>query len=177
MRGRVLARRSIKHDILKPCQYFRKLHSQRSLNAVIRNQLADKDQIAGLKAGLEIAAKDYLKAMRIRSLIQKELRKLFIDVSILVTPTTFAAAPKAGERLRGIKRDRPKPASRGLHDLVPAGNLAGLPALSLPCGFDNGLPLGICLVGRPFYENTLLAVGREFQNQTDWHRRRPPIGS
>lgn len=137
------------------------------------DQLADEDQIAGLKAGLEIAASDYLKAMRIRSLVQKEFRKLFVDVDILVTPTRPAVAPKAGERLGGSGKKRPEPASRGLRDLIPAGNLAGLPALSLPCGFDNGLPLGICLVGRPFYENTLLAAGREFQNRTDWHRRRP----
>ena len=59
--------------------------------------------------------------------------------------------------------------------MIPASNLAGLPALSLPCGFDRGLPLGISLTGRPFYENTLLAVGKEFQRQTDWHRRRPRV--
>ncbi len=48
------------------------------------------------------------------------------------------------------------------HSLISAGNLAGLPALSLPCGFDGGLPLGISLVGRPFYENTLLAAGKAY---------------
>ena len=49
--------------------------------------------------------------------------------------------------------------SRGLSGLIPAGNLAGLPALSLPCGFADGLPIAISLVGRPFYENQLIAVG------------------
>jgi aspartyl-tRNA(Asn)/glutamyl-tRNA(Gln) amidotransferase subunit A len=61
-----------------------------------------------------------------------------------------------------------------LSQLGAAGNLAGLPALCLPCGFADGLPLAIQLVGRPFTENTLLAVGREFQRRTEWHRRRPP---
>ncbi|MCW5976949.1 MAG: amidase [Bryobacteraceae bacterium] len=136
------------------------------------DRLADKDQIAGLKAGLEIPAKDYLRAMRIRRLIQDEFRKLFVDVNVLVTPSRFGPASKVEERLGGAGDAKPK--SRGLRDLIPAGNLAGLPALSLPCGFDGGLPLGISLVGRPFYENTLLAVGREFQQATDWHRRRPP---
>jgi aspartyl-tRNA(Asn)/glutamyl-tRNA(Gln) amidotransferase subunit A len=138
-------------------------------------ELADKEQIAGLKAGLEIAAKDYLKAMRIRSLVQREFRRLFFEVNVLVSPTRLSVAPKVSEPLRRPGAERPQPKSRGLRDLIPAGNLAGLPALSLPCGFDQGLPLALSLVGRPFYENTLLAIGREFQRRTDWHRRRPPV--
>lgn len=138
-------------------------------------ELADPEQIAGLKAGLEIRAKDYLKAMRVRSLVQQEFRKLFISVNVLVSPSRFSIAPKVDEPLRRPGADRPPSKSRGLRDLIPAANLAGLPALSIPCGFDQGLPLGLSLVGRPFYENTLLAIGNEFQRQTDWHRRRPPV--
>lgn len=60
--------------------------------------------------------------------------------------------------------------------LIAAGNLAGLPALCLPCGFaPSGLPLALQFVGRPFSENTLLSLGAWFQSQTDWHRRRPPV--
>jgi aspartyl-tRNA(Asn)/glutamyl-tRNA(Gln) amidotransferase subunit A len=61
-----------------------------------------------------------------------------------------------------------------LSDLGAAGNLAGLPALSLPCSFADGLPVALQLVGRPFNENNVLALGVEFQKRTDWHRRRPP---
>jgi aspartyl-tRNA(Asn)/glutamyl-tRNA(Gln) amidotransferase subunit A len=58
--------------------------------------------------------------------------------------------------------------------LTAAGNLAGLPALVLPCGFAGGLPVGVQVVGQPFSENTLLALGKAYQGRTDWHRRRPP---
>jgi aspartyl-tRNA(Asn)/glutamyl-tRNA(Gln) amidotransferase subunit A len=61
--------------------------------------------------------------------------------------------------------------------LIQAGNLAGMPALSMPCGFSGGLPLALQLVGPGFSENTLLALGREFQNRTEWHKRRPTLVS
>ena len=137
------------------------------------DQLADRKQIAGLKAGLEIPARDYLKAMRVRRLIQQDLARVFAQVDVLVAPSRLGPASKIDQTLdRG--REGPQPKDPGLTTLVPAGNLAGLPALSLPCGFADNLPVGIQVVGVPFSENTLLAVGREFQSRTDWHKRRPP---
>jgi aspartyl-tRNA(Asn)/glutamyl-tRNA(Gln) amidotransferase subunit A len=62
----------------------------------------------------------------------------------------------------------------GLAGLIPAGNLAGLPAIVLPCGFAGNLPVALQVVGCPYSENLLLAVGTAFQNTTDWHKRRPP---
>jgi aspartyl-tRNA(Asn)/glutamyl-tRNA(Gln) amidotransferase subunit A len=137
-------------------------------------QLADERQIAGLRAGLEIAAKDYLKAMRIRSLMRAELKKLFMQVDVLVSPSRFGAATKLDEPLDEPPQSGTGSRPRGLHDLGAAGNLAGLPALSLPCGFAGGLPVAIQLVGRAFTENTVIALGAAFQGATDWHRRRPP---
>ena len=137
-------------------------------------QLADQKQIAGLKASLEISAKDYLKAMRIRSLVQSAFRDLLSDLDVLVAPTRFTAAPKITQPLDQPLSDRPTPAMPGFNALIPAGNLAGLPALSLPCGFAQGMPIGLQLVGRAFTENTLLAIGKAFQERTDWHKRRPP---
>lgn len=136
-------------------------------------ELADKMQIASLKAGLEIPAKDYLKAMRIRALIQQSLRKLFTGVDVLVSPSTFRIAPKITEPLDRNRDEASRPKDRGLYDLGAAGNLAGLPALSLPCGFADDMPVAIQLVGRPFSENTLLTIGAEFQRRTDYHKRRP----
>ena len=139
------------------------------------NQLADQKQIAGLKAGLEMPAKDYLKAMRIRTLVQQALRELLADVDILIAPTRPGPAPKITQPLDRPLSDRPAPKDRGLSALIPAGNLAGLPALSLPCGFADGMPIAIQLAGRPFSENVLLKIGREFQTRTDFHKRRPSI--
>jgi aspartyl-tRNA(Asn)/glutamyl-tRNA(Gln) amidotransferase subunit A len=139
------------------------------------DQLADQKQIAGLKAGLEITAKDYLKAMRIRSLMQEGLRTLFDDIDVLVAPSRLAPAPKITQPLDRPSSDRPTPKERGLTALIPAGNLAGLPALSLPCGFADGMPIAIQLVGRPFSENLLLTLGKFFQEKTDWHKRRPTL--
>ncbi|MFB3829465.1 MAG: amidase [Bryobacteraceae bacterium] len=137
-------------------------------------ELADKKQIAGLKAGLEIPARDYLKAMRIRRLMQTEIRKMFANVDVLLTAARLGPAPKIADPLDGRGAGGPRPKVPGLTPLIPAGNLAGLPALVLPCGFAENLPVAIQLAGLPFAENTLLALGREFQSRTDWHRRRPP---
>jgi aspartyl-tRNA(Asn)/glutamyl-tRNA(Gln) amidotransferase subunit A len=141
-------------------------------------QLADQRQIAGLKAGTNILAKDYLKAMRIRRQVQRELREMLIQLDAFVSPSRFGPATKLNEPLdrpsSGATLNRPAAQGRGLRDLGAAGNLAGLPALSLPCGFAENVPLGISLVSRPFTENLILAIGREFQKATDWHRRKPP---
>jgi len=134
------------------------------------DQLADQHQIAGLKAGLEIPANEYLKAMRIRALIQEAFHDLLSTIDVLIAPTRYDPAPKITQPLDGGA-----PARAGLSALIPAGNLAGLPALSIPCGFANGMPMGLQLVGPPFSENMLLAVGRSFQERTDWHKRRPPV--
>ena len=140
------------------------------------DQLADAKQIAGLRAGLEIPAKDYLKAMRIRSIIKDKMRELFANIDVIVAPSRFAVAPAVSDPLDGGRLPNTRPAAPGMTSLIPAGNLAGLPALSLPCGFAGGLPLGIQLVGPAYSENVLLALGREFQNRTEWHKRRPPFG-
>jgi aspartyl-tRNA(Asn)/glutamyl-tRNA(Gln) amidotransferase subunit A len=141
------------------------------------DELADQHQIAGLKTGLEITASDYLKAMRIRAIIQEAFRDLLSTIDVLIAPTRFDPAPKLTQPLDRPASDRPMPTTPGLTALTPAGNLCGLPALSLPCGFANGLPMGLQLLGSPFSENILLAIGRTFQERTDWHKRRPPVAT
>ncbi len=142
------------------------------------NQLADAHQIAGLKAALDIKATDYLKAMRIRRLFQDAMRDLFSDCDILLAPTRPGVAPPVDRPLdrppAGSHPAQPNATPAAFGALIPAGNLAGLPALSLPCGFDNTLPLAIQLVGQPYSENLLIHAGKAFQRATDWHRRRPP---
>ena len=137
------------------------------------NQLVDTAQIAGLKANLEIPALTYLKAMRVRRLIQEGFRELFGGVDVLVTPGRYGPATLLEQPL-DQDSSGPQPQDRGMTSLIPAGNLAGLPTLVLPCGFAGGLPVALQVVGSPFSENLLLSIGREFQAHTDWHRRRPP---
>lgn len=142
------------------------------------NELADPSQAAGLRANLDIPATEYLKAMRIRSVLKQKFRELFGGVDVLLAPARYGVAPKITDPLDGPDRAPvPTPASPGMRRLIQAGNLAGIPALSIPCGFANNLPLALQLAGPAFTENTLLALGREFQNRTDWHKRRPPLVS
>jgi aspartyl-tRNA(Asn)/glutamyl-tRNA(Gln) amidotransferase subunit A len=140
------------------------------------NQLADQKQIAGLKAGLEIPAKDYLKAMRIRRMMKEEFARMFAEIDLLIAPSRPGPALKVSEPLdRRPTSVSPPPSAPGMTALIPAGNLAGLPAIGLPCGFADKLPLAIQVVAPPFAENSLIAVGKEFQQRTDWHKRRPPV--
>jgi aspartyl-tRNA(Asn)/glutamyl-tRNA(Gln) amidotransferase subunit A len=144
------------------------------------DRLADQAQIAGLKASLETPAVAYLKAMRLRRMMQEAFAQVFANVDALIAPARTGPAPAISEPLSpppGARPPAPAPSPARSADfgaLIPAGNLVGLPALMLPCGFAAGLPLALQLVGSPFSENRLLAAGREFQRLTDWHRQRPP---
>ena len=137
------------------------------------NELQDQAQIAGLKANLDIPALAYLKAMRVRRLIQEAFRDLFGTADVLVAPGRLGPATALDQPL-DQERGGTRPQDPGMTALIPAANLAGLPALVLPCGFAGNLPVALQIVGSPFTENLLLAIGREFQSRTDWHRRRPP---
>ncbi|MCU1258337.1 MAG: Amidase [Bryobacterales bacterium] len=128
------------------------------------DELADPKQAVGLRAGLQIPARDYLRAQRVRTLVQDSFHKLFADLDVLVAPARYGPASRISE-----------PLDAGMPPLIPAGNLAGLPALSFPCGFANGLPVALQICGLPFSENQLIAIAREYQTRTDWHRRRPPV--
>jgi aspartyl-tRNA(Asn)/glutamyl-tRNA(Gln) amidotransferase subunit A len=141
--------------------------------------LADQKQVAGLKAAIDVSAVDYLRAMRVRRLVQEALNELFLDVDLLLAPARPGPAPDVREPLDGSgSGPRPaRPSSRGLSGLIPAGNLAGLPALSLPCGFAGKLPVAISLVARPFYDNVLIAAGHAFQGRTDWHKQHPTLSA
>jgi len=146
------------------------------------DQLADPSQAAGLRASLEIPAKDYLRAMRIRTLIKQKFHELFSEVDLLVAPSRYEMAPKVSEPFDGpdVPLFGKRPASRGMQGLIPGSNLAGLPAISVPCGMaasDGGsLPVGLQIVGPAFSENMILALANEFQKRTDWHKQRPPVG-
>jgi aspartyl-tRNA(Asn)/glutamyl-tRNA(Gln) amidotransferase subunit A len=143
--------------------------------------LVDEKQKAGLRAALAVTARAYLEAMRTRAQVRGAFRDLFGRVDVLVSVGRTRGASRIDEPLDAAPRPAPPGSADGAArpsnaSLIPAGNLAGLPALCLPCGFTpDGLPLAIQLVGPPFSENLLLSLGAWFQAQTDWHRRRPPV--
>jgi len=140
------------------------------------DQLTDRAQIAWLKASVDLPAREYLRAMRIRSLMQEAFRSLFIDIDMILAPARGEVAPRINEPIDASPVRNPEPKTPPIVGrIVAAGNLAGLPAISLPCGFAGNLPVAISFVGRPWTENHLLGAGKLFQSQTDWHRRRPPV--
>jgi aspartyl-tRNA(Asn)/glutamyl-tRNA(Gln) amidotransferase subunit A len=133
-------------------------------------ELIDAEGKVGLLAGRSLLAADYLKAQRIRSLIQQEITKLFTTIDVLVAPSLLIVAPPLEADLNEV--------FKGGGDIEAAGNLAGLPALSVPCGFGRDhLPVGLQIVGKPFDESTVIEVGRAFQAKTAWHHERPPLSA
>jgi aspartyl-tRNA(Asn)/glutamyl-tRNA(Gln) amidotransferase subunit A len=109
----------------------------------------------------------YLRAQKVRTLIRQDFLNAHREVDVLLTPTSPTPAFKAGEKA--------DPLAMYLCDVFTIGvNLAGLPALSLPCGFSSGgLPIGLQLIGQPFQEAELLAVARAYEQSHDWHHRHP----
>jgi aspartyl-tRNA(Asn)/glutamyl-tRNA(Gln) amidotransferase subunit A len=110
----------------------------------------------------------YGRAQRVRELIREDFRRAFARCDVVATPTTPAPAFRRGEKTED-------PVQMYLADIftVPA-NLAGLPALSLPCGLSGGLPVGLQLIGPAFAEEALFRCGAAFQRVTDHHRLAPP---
>ena len=112
----------------------------------------------------------YLKAQQVRTLIRRDFEQAFQRCEALVTPVAPTTAFRLGEKVAD-------PLTMYLSDIFTISvNLAGLPSLALPCGFDaSGLPIGLQVIGRPFDEETVLRVGAAYEGATEWHRRRPSI--
>jgi aspartyl-tRNA(Asn)/glutamyl-tRNA(Gln) amidotransferase subunit A len=109
----------------------------------------------------------YLKAQKVRALITDEFRRAFQDVDLLLGPTSPTVAFGIGDKTSD-------PITMYLNDTYTIGaNLAGLPALSMPCGFAGGLPVGVQLIGPHFGEAKLLNAAHRYQQATDWHLKSP----
>jgi len=112
----------------------------------------------------------YLKAQKVRTLIKQDFDQAFEKVDVLVCPTAPTTAFKAGEKTSD-------PLSMYLSDLmtIPV-NLAGLPSMSIPCGFDGqNLPIGLQLIGNVLREDILFRVGYAYEQSTKWHTQKPPL--
>jgi len=112
----------------------------------------------------------YLKAMKVRTMIKNDFLNAFKTCDCILTPTSPVPAFKIGEKSGN-------PLSMYLSDIftIPA-NLAGIPGISIPCGFTkNSLPIGLQLLGKPFAEEMLLRVAYTFEQNTEFHKRKPSI--
>jgi aspartyl-tRNA(Asn)/glutamyl-tRNA(Gln) amidotransferase subunit A len=111
----------------------------------------------------------YLRAQQVRTLIRRDFERAFESCDVVATPTSPVSPFRFGEKTED-------PLQMYLADIftVPA-NLAGIPGLSVPCGFAGGLPAGLQLLGRHFDEETLLALGAAYQAETDHHRQAPAL--
>ena len=111
----------------------------------------------------------YLKAQQARTLIRQDFGEVFKTVDALVTPTSPVVAFPIGEKIGD-------PVQMYLIDVTTLPvNVAGLPGLSVPCGFSDGLPVGMQLIGPHLSEPTLLRIGHAYEQATEWHKQRPPL--
>ena len=111
----------------------------------------------------------YVKAQKVRTMIRNEFSSVFNDYDVLITPTSPSTAFLIGEKTED-------PLQMYLNDIctIPA-NIAGIPAISIPAGFSNGLPIGMQIMGNYFSENTILNAAYAFEQATEWHKMRPTL--
>ncbi|HSI66734.1 MAG TPA: Asp-tRNA(Asn)/Glu-tRNA(Gln) amidotransferase subunit GatA [Planococcus sp. (in: firmicutes)] len=111
----------------------------------------------------------YKKAQKVRTLIKKDFDDAFAQYDVIIGPTTPTPAFKIGEKVD-------EPLTMYANDIltIPV-NLAGVPAISVPCGFDNGLPLGLQIIGSYFDEETVYRVAHAYEQATDFHKKTPQI--
>ena len=128
-----------------------------------------------LERGLGVSAVDYINAQKARAALSRQVKIVLEEVDLLAFPTTAIVAPTRGTdevEIEGIK----VPVLGALARLNRLGNLTGLPAVSVPCGFSKqGLPIGLQLVGRLFDEATLLRAANAYEQATDWHKIHPSL--
>ncbi|WP_273835970.1 Asp-tRNA(Asn)/Glu-tRNA(Gln) amidotransferase subunit GatA [Guptibacillus sedimenti] len=111
----------------------------------------------------------YKKAQKVRTLIKNDFEKVFEDYDVIIGPTTPTPAFKVGEKIDN-------PLTMYANDIltIPV-NLAGVPAISVPCGLSNGLPVGLQIIGKHFDEKTVYRVAHAFEQATDHHKAKPEL--
>jgi len=112
----------------------------------------------------------YLRALKVRTLIKQDFDKVFTEFDCVVTPTSPTAAFKIGEKIKD-------PLKMYLSDIYTiSANLAGIPAISIPCGFTKkGLPVGLQILAKPFNEELLFKVAYVYEQNTPWHKMKPKL--
>jgi aspartyl-tRNA(Asn)/glutamyl-tRNA(Gln) amidotransferase subunit A len=129
-----------------------------------------------LEVGEMLLATHYIQAQRYRRLLRREFEDAFKSVDVFICPTLPFTATRVGETTVVIEDGIAEDMLSAIMQFTGVPSLTGLPALSVPCGFDPmGLPIGLQIIGRPFDEATLFRIGAAFEHATDFHRERPVL--
>lgn len=164
-------------DWMREAAVANKIMTQSDGAAVHRDRLREHPELFGedirrrLEDGAKTSSTDYILARRTQTEVRKRCEQFFEAYDLLLTPTTPIAAPT----IEG--HDAVEQAGRLTRFTAPF-NLAGLPALSLPCGFtEDGLPIGLQIVGRAWADSKVLNAGYAFEQVTNWHDLRPELAA
>ena len=140
-----------------------------------RAQEYDHNSRVRLITGILTPAQSYIKAQKLRKIVRDDILETLSRVDALILPTSPGPAPNIPEKAGIANQEDAQSRISGVRNFTGAFNLAGLPALSLPCGFTSeNLPLSIQMAGRPMEEELLFRLGHTYQQITDWHLRRAP---
>lgn len=131
-----------------------------------------RDVRARLLPGFTISADSYLNAQRARHLFINKMRAAFDEVDLLLYPSEPVVAPLIEDRTVTVGAYT-EPTTAAMTRLNRPGNVSGFPAISVPCGFVNGLPVGLQLLGRPWDEAGVLRAAYAYEQATEWHTHRP----
>ena len=142
-------------------------------------ELADPNDRIGGYVREEVRASDYLRAQRVRRILERKMRDLYRRFDVIAAPGTGGTAPPLHSQPEEERRRRRSFTERppGRSSPTTVGNLCGLPAIAVPCGFSSkeGLPIGLQFMGPALGETAVLAAAALYQQHTNWHKRRPPI--
>ena len=129
--------------------------------------------------GSILPAQAYYKGQKLRALLREQTLAALGQVDVLALPTSCTPAPRlATGAPRPSGKEEVKAGFFGRNSFTSTANVCNIPAMSVPCGFTSGepaLPIGLQLFGRPFGEATMMKVAHAYEQQTDWHTRRPPL--
>jgi len=130
-----------------------------------------------LEVGELLLATHYIQAQRYRAMLRAAFIDAFGKVDVFICPTLPFTATRIGETSVVIENGVEEDMLSAIMQFTGIASLAGLPSLNVPCGFDdNGLPVGMQIIGKPFDEATLFRVGHAYQSVTDFHMKSPDLG-
>jgi aspartyl-tRNA(Asn)/glutamyl-tRNA(Gln) amidotransferase subunit A len=133
------------------------------------------DVLQRIQGGLLVRATEYLHSQQMRTLVQQDFAQAFRQVDVVLGPTVPLVAPKIGQTFEAGGPFNLAPRSIANRITIPC-NLTGMPAISVPCGFSDGLPVGLQIMGPAFAEPLVLRVAAAYEAACNWRRQRPALG-